>query len=96
MTNMQMTTTDAQRVLNKLQFELVECKHHVRGFFVVNNKRLFAVHYSNGRKDMPGNIPHLFRKSLNLSVDEFHELVKCHIDRNAYLAILNDKGLLGM
>ena len=91
---MQITTTDAGRVLSKLKFELVECKHHVRGFFVLDGKRLFPVHYSNGRKDMPGNIPHLFRKSLNLSAEEFHDLLKCTIDRNMYLAILHKKGLL--
>lgn len=91
---MQITTMDAGRVLSKLKFELVECKHHVRGYFVLDGKRLFPVHYSNGRKDMPGSIPHLFRKSLNLSVEEFRELLRCTLDRDMYIAILDKKGLL--
>ena len=91
---MHITTSDAGRVLAKLKFELVECKHHVRGFFVVDGKRLFAVHYSNGRKDMPGSIPHRFRKSLNLSVDEFHELVGCTLGLEEYKKLLSEKGIL--
>jgi hypothetical protein len=93
---MQIKTTDAGRVLKKLQFELVECDHHVRGFFVLEGKKLFPVHYSFGRKDMPGNISHRFRNSLNLSLEEFAELMRCTLDRQAYLEILRKKGLPGL
>jgi hypothetical protein len=91
---MQLTTNDAQRVLKKLAFEVVECKHHVRGFLIVDGKKLFPVHYSFGKKDLPGDIPHRFRRSLNLSLQEFGELVGCSIDRTKYLALLREKGIL--
>ena len=90
---MQVSTNDAHNVLRKLQFELTECKHHVRGFFSVNGKRLFPVHYSFGNKDLPGNVPHRFRKSLRLTESEFHELVSCHIDRKKYEDLLRERGL---
>jgi hypothetical protein len=85
---MQLSTNDAHRVLRKLEFELTECKHHVRGFFCLDGKRMFPVHFSFGNKDLPGNVPHRFRKSLRLTDAEFKELLSCHIDRTKYEDII--------
>jgi hypothetical protein len=90
---MQISTTDVRRVLHKLDFELVECKHHIRGFFVIDGKKSFAVHCSFGNKDLPGDVPHRFRKSLHLTELEFHELVSCHIDRRRYEQLLRSRGI---
>jgi len=91
---MQVTTSDAQRVLKKLKFELSDCKHHVRGFFTIDGKKVFAVHYSFGSKALPGNVSHLFRKSLHLSEEEFREMVACYIDRAGYELILQERGII--
>ena len=80
--------------MKKLQVEFVSCKHHVRGFVTVDGKKLFPVHCSFGSKDLPGNVPHLFRKSLKLDVQEFGTLRGCTIDRQKYLEILKAKGVL--
>ena len=90
---MQVSTSDAHKVLRKLHFELTECKHHVRGFFTMDGKRLFPVHFSFGNKDLPGDVPHRFRKSLRLTESEFQELIKCHIDRQKYRSALAGKSL---
>jgi hypothetical protein len=91
---MQVSTRSAQKVLHKLRFELTDCKHHVRGFFSVNGKRLFAVHVSYGLKDLPGSIQHRFRLSLKLTETEFQELMRCTIDRQKYEALLRNRGVL--
>jgi hypothetical protein len=93
---MQLTTTQAGKVLNKLRFELVRCKHHVRGFMVVNGKKLFPVHYSFGRKSMPGDIPERFRRSLYLSTEEFGVLLSCRMDYQSYISLLRQKGIEGL
>lgn len=90
---MQISTSDAQRVLRKLNFELTECKHHVRGFFTQNGKKLFPVHFSFGHKDLPGDIPQRFRKSLHLTEAELRELIACHIDRAHYEQLLRSRGI---
>jgi len=91
---MQLTTTEAQRVLRKLDCELVECKHHIRGFVMLDGRRLFPIHCSFGRKDLPGDVPHRFRRSLWLSSEEFKGLVSCHMSKVAYFQLLRTKGLV--
>ena len=85
---MQFSTSDAARVFRKLEIQTVTCKHHVRGFLVVDGKRVLALHYSNGRKDMPGRVPQLFRQSLHLSLEDFSTLMGCTLSRAEYISIL--------
>jgi len=91
---MQLTTKDACRVLKKLECELVECKHHIRGFVILDGRRMFPVHMSYGRKDLPGDVPHRFRQSLNLTIEEFSALSSCTMSRSKYFEVLREKGLL--
>jgi hypothetical protein len=91
---MQLSTREAQSIMVKLEVQLVKCKHHVRGFFCVNGKRLFPIHCSFGSKDMPGNVPNLFRKSLHLSLEEFDRFRNCNMSLAQYKELLKAKGLL--
>lgn len=92
---MQLSTREALQILSKLKVEVVECSHHYRGFVTLDNgQRLFPVHCSRGNKDLPSNIPHRFRKSLKLTVSEFHNLRSCTMDREAYLALLKENGVI--
>jgi hypothetical protein len=91
---MQLTTADADRVLRKLGCELVACRHHVRGFLTVDGKKVLAVHYSFGRKDMPGDVPHRFRRSLHLTLEEFNRLLGCTLSRDGYLGLLRTRGVV--
>lgn len=89
---MQLSTKEAVKLMRKLELEMVECSHHVRGFVKVDGRRLFAVHCSFGSKDLPGNIPQRFRQSLQLSADEFEVLRSCKLDRTGYVSLLREKG----
>jgi hypothetical protein len=91
---MQLTTENAGRILTKLAVELTQCKHHVRGFVCLDGRRLFPVHFSFGNKDLPGNVPHLFRRSLHLTLDEFEVLRGCSMTREQYFELLRRKGVI--
>lgn len=91
---MQLTTREAERIFNKLEVEPVKSSHHIRGFVCFNGIRLLPVHYSNGRKDMPGHVPKRFAKSLHISLDEFAELKRCTLSRTDYFGLLREQGLL--
>jgi hypothetical protein len=91
---MQLTTREAERIFKKLEVESVKSTHHVRGFVTYKGVRLLPVHYSNGRKDMPGHIPKRFSKSLNLSLSEFAELKRCTMSRETYFEIQAERGLI--
>jgi hypothetical protein len=71
------------------------CSHHYRGWLVVDRKAVLAVHCSFGNKAMPGHVPELFRKSLCLDRDEFQRLRRGEMDREEYIQILRDKGVVG-
>jgi hypothetical protein len=91
---MQLSTSEAVKLMKKLEISFTECKHHVRGFLVVDGKRVLAVHCSRGRKDLPGNVPHLFRRSLHLTIDEFEFFRSCRMSLEAYVELLRDKGVI--
>ena len=91
---MQLTTREAEKIFTKLKVEAVKSTHHVRGFVTYNGVRLLPVHYSNGHKDMPGNVPKRFAKSLNLSLTEFAELKRCTMSRDDYFDIQIERGLI--
>lgn len=91
---MQLSTREAERIFNKLEVEPVKSSHHVRGFVCFNGTRLLPIHYSNGRKDMPGHVPKRFAKSLHISISEFAELKRCTLSRAAYFEILRNQGFL--
>jgi hypothetical protein len=91
---MQLSTREAERIFKKLEVETVKSSHHIRGFVTHNGVRLLPVHYSHGHKDMPGNVPKRFAKSLNLSQSEFAVLKRCTMSRDEYFEIQAERGLI--
>ena len=88
---MQVSTRDAERLFAKLRITPKRSTHHVMGWIELDGRKVLPVHYSHGRKDMPGNIPTLFRQSLLVTVEEFAELRDCSLSREAYLELLRDR-----
>ena len=91
---MQLTTTQAARIMRKVCLEITRCKHHVRGFLVVNGKRILPIHCSFGSKDLPGGVPHRFRTSMKLTVPEFERMKRCDMGLEEYVGLLRDKGVV--
>lgn len=90
---MQLTTKEAKNIMVKLEVQFVECKHHIRGFFCINGRRVFPIHCSFGSKELPGNVPNLFRKSIHLSLEEFERFKSCHMSLDEYRRLLSQKGI---
>jgi len=61
---------------------------------VVDGRRVLPVHYSNGHKDLPADVPHKFRRSLYLGVDEFLNLLHCTLSRDEYVRLLKGRGVI--
>ena len=91
---MQLTTREAERIFSKLDVEQVKSTHHCRGFVTHDGVRILPVFYSRGRKDLPGNVPRRFAKSLMLSLDEFAVLKSCTMSKDEYFEILRGRGVL--
>jgi len=93
---MQLSTRDAEGVFAKLEMVEVRSTHHVRGYFYLNGVRLFSLHYSRGNKDMPANVPHLFRKGMRLSTDEFRRFRVCTMSRDEYIRLMRQRKEFGL
>ena len=85
---MQLSTREARKVIDKVCDQRTECTHHVRGFVIVDGKRVFPIHCSFGNKDMPVSVIHRFRRSLRVTIDEFSSLVGCTMDRDHYKSLI--------
>lgn len=91
---MQLSTREAEEIFSKLRVEAKRSSHHVAGFVVVNGVKVLPVHYSFGKKALPGNVPQRFRQSLRLTTPEFANLKSCKLSRDDYIELLRLKGIL--
>ncbi|HEX7182626.1 MAG TPA: hypothetical protein VF756_12350 [Thermoanaerobaculia bacterium] len=64
-------------------------------YLFVSGKRVIATRRSRGSGKISGKIPHLIRQQMKLDENQFRDLVNCPLDREGYLKILHEKGLLG-
>jgi hypothetical protein len=91
---MQLSTREAAKIFRKLEIRPAKSSHHVRGFLVVDGVKVLPLHYSHGHKDLPGNVPRRFAKSLKLTPAEFAELKRCTMSRDNYLELLIERGIV--
>lgn len=84
----QVTTSDAETILNKLEVEWKRSKHHRAGFVFVDGVRALPVFFSHGRKTMPGHIGDKFRRSLLVNQAEFNGLRRCTMSRAEWIALV--------
>jgi hypothetical protein len=89
----QLSVRDLERIFRKLAIETKESKHHKAGFLVVDGRRVLPLHYSHGRKPMPGHVSEKFRKATKLNSKEFAKLTDCSMTRDDYLALLRQRGV---
>jgi hypothetical protein len=88
-----MKIADIERIFNKLSLS-VRSTGHTYEWLVVDEKRIFRVHYSHGKGDLSDKIMHKIRGQLKLSVKDFRNLVKCPLTYGGYLDILKRKGFI--
>jgi len=90
----QLSRREIESIFKKLRLEPKKSTHHLAGWLVVDGKRILPLHYSHSRKDMPGNVPHRFRKSMLLTGPEFNDMKACTMSREAYIELLRGRGLI--
>jgi hypothetical protein len=83
-----------QTVFRKLGMKPLECDHHVRGYFEFNGKRMFATHFSFGRKDIFGRVLKNIMRDLHASDEVFFGLTDCYMDLDDYVQALKAKRLV--
>lgn len=83
---MQVKKREAATIFQKLKIKEKSSTHHVAGWVIYNERKLFLVHYSKGRGDMVGYAGEKFCKSLKLTRNEFAQLKGCKMDRTEYLS----------
>jgi hypothetical protein len=90
---MQLKHRDVEAIFAKLEME-VRSTHHVIGWFTYKGKKVLKARFSLGKGDIPEKIAHKLRGQLKLNLDDFIVLRDCPLDRDGYIAILKDKGLI--
>jgi hypothetical protein len=88
---MHLTIDQALAIMRKLKIDFVDCDHHYRGILSLDGVPVLVIHCSHGHGDLPGNVPHRFRKNLRLTIREFEKLRDCHLSRDGYLALLRER-----
>ena len=91
---MVLSTRDIELIFRKFQVAKKKSTHHVRGFVVINGRKVLPVHYSFGRGDMPGHVSEKFRKSLKLSKEDLSEALACRFGFDDYVEALRRQGVV--
>ena len=91
---MPLKTRQMDTVFDKLNVERVECKHHVRGFFCHDGRRVLPIYYSFGSKDIPGFVSKKIAKAMGLSESDLIKMARCKISLEDYVKILQQRGWL--
>lgn len=91
---MALRTRDLEALFRKFRVEKRRSTHHIRGFVVVDGRKVLPVHYSFGRAEMPGHVSEKFRKSLRISKGELERALECTFGFDDYIEALRRQGLL--
>lgn len=79
------------RIISKLTMK-VRQSGDLLVFYEYEGKVIVRSRRSNKQGDLP--MPHAIRQQFKLNEDQFRDLVNCPLDRDGYVAILREKGLL--
>lgn len=92
---MQVKMIDAESIFRKLEFDCrPPSKHHVRGWFVHEGKKILKAYYSFGRGTMPARVGDKFRQSLKVNEGQFTGLRDCPMDKLQYIEVLKEKKMI--
>lgn len=84
---------EIEAIVAKLSVDMVECKHHYRGWIMHAGKRIGLLHYSRGRKGLSGGAARSFAKDLRLSMRECSEFGRCRFGQDEYFDRVRDRPL---
>lgn len=82
---------ELDRILDKFQF-VVRHSRDLLAWFVVDGKVIVRTRRSWGSGDLP--MQHSIRQQLKLNEGELRKAIDCTLNRDDYIEILRNKGLL--
>jgi hypothetical protein len=85
---------EMETIFRKLLIKRLECDHHVRGFLEIDGKKVLALHYSFGRKDIYGRVLRNIMRDLHASEEVFFGLIDCDVDAGTYINMLRAKSVV--
>jgi hypothetical protein len=90
---MPLTAHEFDRLVSKFGFETRNSKD-LLAWLEIDGKVVVRTRRSNKSSgDLPRH--HSIRQQMRLNDDQLREAVKCTLDRDSYVAILREKGVLG-
>lgn len=90
---MQLKKREVQRIFDKLEME-TRSSHHTIAWFTYQGQKVLKTRVSFGKGDVPPLVVQKIRGQLKLSIPDFVALKDCPLDRDGYIQILQEKGLL--
>lgn len=91
---MSVSTSDIDRAWKKLGFEVDDSRRDIHAILRVDGKVVVTTRRSHGAKGASGNIPHFIRQQMRLNEAQFAAAIACPLQRDAYIEILKEKGLV--
>ena len=88
---MQLKARQVEKIYEKLGMEITKT-HHKLAFFRYNSKVIIKTHLSHGSGD--AKAADKIRQDFRLSEKDFCDLRDCPMDKNRYVEILKQKGII--
>lgn len=88
-----MKKREAKIIFDKLELDTRQT-HHLIGWFIYKGRKILKTRISFGKGEIPGNVEDKIRGQLKLKKKEFRELIDCSLNKEDYIEILKNKGLL--
>jgi len=87
-----MSVQEFDGVLRKFGFD-TRSTHHKLAWLIHDGKKVVRTRRSNVKgRDVPAE--HAIRKQLYLTTTQLKQAIRCTLDKDQYLAILSEKGIL--
>lgn len=91
---MSLRAREIDRAWNKVGLEIHEGARHTKAVLRIRGKVYLRTMRSRGGGPLKGLQPALIRQQMKLSEDQFAGLLGCPLDRDGYLRILANLGLV--
>ena len=88
---MPITAREFDRVVTKFGFE-VKGGDHVRAQLIIDGQAIVRTRRSHKSGDLPSY--NQIRRQLRLSEEQLRDAINCPLDRDGYLDILRERGIL--
>lgn len=91
---MEIKQRDFITITRKLEMRVREGRDTLAFFFYNGQKTGIFTRVSHTRGSLKGRITSFIRQQLHLNEDQFRDLINCPLDKEGYVRILKDTGII--